>query len=252
MNAASVTCTALPDVTWRAGPVGSFTDELAVFRVALSDSTALLPQLRKLLSADETERAARYRRPEDQLRFSGTRGMLRVLLARYTQQPADRIEFVAGVNRKPALKAPAGWHFNVSHSGNWLLIAIGKPRVGVDLEWANPDFSFRDVLPTSFSPHEQEHIEACPDACLCFYRLWTRKEALVKATAKGMDDAFDRIPSLTGTHPADRQLIGQDGHWTVISFTVADGYPAAVAHDGPSSVIPQFYALNEAWLVDSN
>lgn len=252
MYAASVTCTAFQDVTWLAGPVDSFTDELAVFRVALSDSTALMAQLRKLLSADEIARAARYRRPEDQLRFSGTRGMLRVLLAQYTQQPADRIEFVAGVNRKPELKASAGWHFNVSHSGNWLLIAIGKPRVGVDLEWANPDFSFRDVLPTSFSPNEQEHIEACPDARLCFYRLWTRKEALVKATAKGMDDAFNQIPSLMGTHPADNQLIGQDGHWTVLSFTVADGYPAAVAHDGPSVIIPRFYALNVKWLIDSN
>lgn len=252
MNAASVTCTSLPAVTWQAGPVGSLTDELAVFGIAPSDSTALLPHLRKLLSPDEMARAARYRRPEDQLRFSGTRGLLRVLLARYTHQPADRIEFVAGVNRKPELKIPTGWHFNVSHSGNRILIAIGKPRLGVDLEWINPDFPFRDVLPVSFSPEEQEHIEACPDARLCFYRLWTRKEALVKATAKGMDDDFSRIPSLTGTHPTDSQLIGQDGHWTVVSFTIADGYPAAVAHDGPSVIIPQFYALNEAWLIDSN
>lgn len=252
MYAASVTCRAFQDVTWLAGPVGPFADELAVFRVALSDSTAFMPYLRRLLSPDESERAARYRRPADQLRFSATRGLLRALLARYTHQPADRIEFVAGINRKPELKEPTGWRFNVSHSGNWILITIGKPRVGVDLEWANPDFPFRDVMPTSFSSDEQRHINACPDARSCFYRLWTRKEALVKATGKGMDNDFGRIPSLTGTHPADSQLIGQDGHWTVVSFTVADGYPAALAHDGPSLVIPQFYTLNEKWLIDSN
>lgn len=241
MHAASVTCTAFQNVTWLPWPVGMHTDELAVFRVAFSEGVALLPQLRTLLSPDEMERADRYRRPNDQLRFACTRGWLRVLLARYLNRPPNRIEFMAGVNRKPALKQPTNWHFNVSHSGDWALIAIAKTPVGIDLEWVNPDFSFRDVLSSSFSAREQQYIDACGDARLCFYQLWTRKEALAKATAKGVDDGFDQIPSLTGTHVTRADLIGQAGNWTVGSFILADGYPAAVAHDGPLELIPQFY-----------
>lgn len=244
MNVASVSCTAFQEVTWLAWSAASFADELAVYRVALPDGRQWMPHLRPLLSPDETERAARYHRPDDQLRFSCTRGLLRVLLGQCTHQPPDRVEFVTGVNRKPELKQPCGWHFNVSHAGNWILIALGTVSVGVDLDWVNPDFPFHDVLKSSFSPSEQRHIETCPDARLCFYQLWTRKEALVKATAKGMGDAFDQVPSLTGTHSTDGQLIGQNGHWAVMSFAVADGYPAAVAHDGASLLIPQFYTLS--------
>ena len=249
MHTALVTCVDSQPITWLPWSDCSFTDGLTVFRIALSESAELMPTLRGLLVPDELERAARYRRTDDQLRFGCTRGLLRVLLARYTNQPPDRIEFVPGVNQKPELTWPVGWHFNVSHSGNWILIAISRVRVGVDLEWMNPDLAFRDLLPSSFSPAEQRYIDACADARWGFYRLWTRKEALVKATAKGMDDRFGQIPSLTGSHPTDAPLIGGDGHWTVNSFMITDDYPAAVAHEGGGGLIPQFYALDSALLL---
>ena len=246
MHNALVTCSDLQHVTWSPWSACSFNDELAVFRFSLSEGAGLVSHLRGLLSPDEIARAARYRRPTDQLRFSCARGLLRVVLSRYTNQPPDHIEFVAGLNRKPGLAWPVGWHFNVSHSGDWILIAVGKVRVGVDLEWVNPDFSFQDVLPISFNSAEQHYIGACSDARLCFYQLWTRKEALVKATAQGMNDTFGQIPSLTGIHSTNAQLIGQDGPWLVNSFSVADGYPAAVAYDGTSQVEPHLYTLNAA------
>ena len=253
MYAASVTCITIDDVAWLTGPY-TYTDKLAVFRVALSDAAAFIPHLRPLLSPDEISRAARYHRADDQLRFSCTRGLLRILLGRYTDQPPERIEFVAGVNRKPALKGHLGPYFNVSHAYDWILIAIGNTPVGVDLDWINPAFSFRDLLPASFSPGEQRYIDTCQDARLCFFQLWTRKEALVKATANGINDAFAWIPSLTGTHPVDSRLIGQDGHWSVGSFAVVDEYPAAVAHRGDESLLEtaRFYALDLSLLTGFN
>lgn len=250
MHNALVTCSDLQPVTWLPWSACSFNDELAVFRVALLEGAGLVPHLRGLLSPDEIERAARYRRPSDQLRFSCARGLLRVVLSRYTNQLPNRIEFVAGHNRKPGLKESVGWQFNVSHSGDWILIAVGNVRVGVDLEWANPDFSFQDLLTVSFSAAEQHYIDACSEARLCFYQLWTRKEALVKATAKGMDDTFGQIPSLAGTHFTNAQLIGESGPWLVNSLLVADGYPAAVAYDGVSPVIPHLYTLDAEVALD--
>lgn len=246
-----IECVDYKSVSWVNWAGDSAGDPLAIFRVALPDEgAAFMPYLRSLLAPDEMERATRFHRPDDQLRFGCARGLLRILLGQYTNQPPDRIEFTAGVNQKPELNGAVGWQFNVSHSADLVLIAIGKVRVGVDLEWVNPDFSFRDVLPVSFSPDEQHYIDACSDARSCFYRLWTRKEALVKATAKGMDGAFDRVPSLPGIHPANAQVIGQDGHWTVHSFAVADGYPAAVAFDNLIPVTPRFYTLRAEWLTN--
>ena len=246
MDAAMVTCTAFQDVTWLPGSVCSFSDRLAVFRVALADGAACMPYLHQLLSPDEMERVGRYRNADDQLRFGCTRGLLRMVLGQYVDQLPECVEFVPGVNRKPVLKKPAGWYFNVSHSGAWSLIAVGRSPVGVDLEWVNPDFPFLDVLPASFSPHEQRHLDACGNARQDFYQLWTRKEALVKATAKGMDEEFSQIPSLTGTHAVDPLLIGQRGHWMVNGFAAADGYLAALAYDRAWGVNPRFYALDSA------
>ena len=240
----SVTCTAFQDVRWETDSAGSSTDDLAVFRVALPHIADQMPYLRHLLSLDEVARAGRYHQSDDALRFIGTRGVLRVLLARYTNQSPGSIEFAPGPNRKPSLKHADDWQFNVSHAGNWILIAIGKAHVGVDLDRVDPDFSFRDVMDASFSPAERQYVDGCTDARRGFFELWTRKEALVKATAKGIDDAFDRMPSLPGTHSVESRLLGADGHWTVASFDVADGYPAAIAHDGPWWSTPRFYTIH--------
>ena len=249
MNNVSVTCSTCQEVTWKEWSADAVGSELAVFRINLADALPWLSPLRNLLTWDEVERALRYHRADDELRFSCTRALLRLLLARYTQQPAGQLQFVTGTNRKPALEGLADWQFNVSHSGNWLLIAIGRAHVGVDLEWINPSFLFGDMLELSFSCAEQRHIESDADTRLGFYRLWTRKEALVKATGKGMDDEFDRIPSLPGTHHTTSQVTGQAGGWRVISFAVADDYLAAVAHNGLPSLMPQFYTLDPGLLL---
>jgi 4'-phosphopantetheinyl transferase len=251
MNNVTVTCTAREDVLWKAWSAEALGNELAVYRINLTDAMPWLSQLRDLLTWDEIERALRYRRADDELRFSCTRALLRLLLARYTHNLPRQIQFIAGTHRKPALEGPTDWQFNVSHSGNWLLIAIGRDQVGVDLEWINPNFLFGDVLELSFSRAEQLHIESDADARLGFYRLWTRKEALVKATGKGMDDEFDRIPSLTGTHHTTSQVMGQEGSWLVISFSVADDYLAAIAHNGLLSTMPQFYTIDPGWLLNT-
>lgn len=249
MDTTTVTCRALPDSTWQVWSADAAIRDLAVFRVSLSDAAGWLTYLEPLLSPDERERAARYRRRDDQLRFSCTRALLRMLLGRFTNQPPGQLTFGRGFARKPELLDSVGWHFNVSHSSDWLLIAIGRGPVGIDLEWINPDFPFQDVSQLSFSPDEQQYIESCSDLCGCFYQLWTRKEALVKATGKGMDDLFDRVPSLLGVHSVDSSVIGGAGCWQVISFGVADGYPAAIAHNGPTRLIPSFYSLDLARLV---
>lgn len=249
MDNTTVTCKALPDVRWEAWLADAADRDLAIFRMSLSEVVGWLTQLEPLLSPDERERAARYRRREDQQRFSCTRALLRMLLGQFIHQPPGQLTFGRGFARKPELLNSVGCHFNVSHSGDWLLIAIGRSPVGIDLEWINPNFPFQDVSQISFSPGEQQYVESCPDRSRCFYQLWTRKEALVKATGKGMDDLFNCIPSLPGVHPVDASVIGGVGCWQVISFAVADGYPAAIAHNGPARLIPSFYTLDLSRLV---
>ena len=229
-------------VLWQPWQNDAFYESTAVFRYWLADG-GFYDQ--SILTADELARARRYHRSNDRQRFCTARYLVKMLLSQYTKQHPAAIRIVAGANGKPELEAETGWFFNVSHSGKAILIAIGKRKVGVDIEEQRPDFMFRDLLPGSFSLAEQQFVNASADSQSAFYQLWTRKEALLKATASGLVNDLSRIPALDGTHTVDGELIGAAGHWIINSFNAFDGYAAAVAYDETMPTIPQFYTLDD-------
>ena len=239
---ASVVIPASEPVTWISWSVCACTDALMVFRFELTGEV-LANVVPTFLQPDEVDRAQRYRQPADRNRFMYTRHLLRMLLGQYTRRAPATIGITTGLNQKPELSDSSGWHMNVSHAGDWILIAISTSSIGVDVEWINPRFAFADLLPTSYCEAERQHIQSEPEPRLAFYQLWTRKEALIKATAKGLDEDFAMIPSLMGTHAIESHLLGADGDWMVQSFPVSDDYVAAVAYPKTSS-LPKFYTVD--------
>ena len=241
----SVTVLSAQPIAWLPWSICPFTDTLAVFRFKLIGEVLVVTQPTSLQS-DEIGRAQRYRQVADQNRFIYTRHILRVLLGQYTQRAPATIGITTGFNQKPELTDITNWHMNVSHSGDWILVVINTSNVGIDVEEIDTKFTFPDLLPTSFSEAEQQLIWADANPRLAFYQLWTRKEALVKATAKGLDDDFRMIPSSTGTHTIDSHLLGADGDWTVQSFPVCDDYVGAVAYQR-TVALPKFYTIDSGF-----
>ena len=238
-----VSCQSIPPVLWHPIEACPYQDNLAVFRFRLSGNFVTDNRWLSLLQPDEVARANHYRRQEDRHRFAYARAILRILVGRYTNQPPATVRVIAGLNKKPQLAETVGLQVNISHADDWILLAISRESVGVDVEKINPDFQFVDLLPQSFSEQERRLIEADTDPRWLFYQFWTRKEALVKATARGMDDDFCRIPASDGEHRISASLLGDEGNWFVRSFTVADHYPAAVAYR-PVVDFPKFYNLD--------
>lgn len=243
MSATTVNCATRQGITWLNTSTFAPDDELAVFRYHLANQAPLVSYLQNGLSPDEIARANRFRQEGDRLRFMYARGILRVLIGKYIGQHPASIEFIPGINKKPEVKGNVSIHFNVSHSGDWVLLAIGQVPVGVDVEKVNPDMALQEVLIHSFSQKEQHYVVQSSDARLAFYHLWTRKEALVKATAKGIVDEFDQVPSLDGQHHTTTDLIGQAGEWMVYSLAIDTSHAAAVAYKLPSRS-PNFYTLD--------
>jgi 4'-phosphopantetheinyl transferase len=60
--------------------------------------------------------------------------------------------------------------------------------------------------------------------------LWTRKEALLKATGQGLGEHLKVTPSLNGTHPLSPELLRADKSWEVNSFNLQDGYTGSIAN----------------------
>lgn len=90
---------------------------------------------------------------------------------------------------KPYLPRHPGWHFNISHSGSWLLFLLSDTGpVGVDLEVPGKPRPLLAIARQYFSARELAHLEALeqPRKEREFYRLWTLKEAFFKARGTGI------------------------------------------------------------------
>ena len=231
-----LTCHSFPTTNWEALPIAALPNAgsaVAVYRVPIAENRLHTPRLYALLTEAEQQRAHRYHAEADYYRFIVSRAALRLLLGARLGQAPTELCFVPGTNKKPLLAAPTALHYNVSHSGNWVLIVIASVEVGVDVEKINPDFPFQEVLEHSFSLLEQAYIkeQLTPAA---FYRLWTRKEAFVKATAQGIEADFSSVPALDGVHHWSATHPSPITEWTVSSFVPAASYAAAVAY--PSAI----------------
>ncbi|RKR81215.1 4'-phosphopantetheinyl transferase [Mucilaginibacter gracilis] len=200
-----------------------------VWRIFISSVISQMERFWSLLSAHERERANRYYREADKQRFIISRAVLRVLLGKYLNADPSLLSFKEGPNKKPYLNGNATIHFNVSHSDDCILVAISETEIGVDVEQLDVNVHYTDIMDISFGPAEIAHVKQSAMPLHSFYTLWTRKEALLKATAKGIDDDIKQVPGLTGLHFVDNKIIGSANTSLVKSFNAGDTYMGSVA-----------------------
>ena len=126
-------------------------------------------------------------------------------------------------NGKPRVASIDGrdLHFNVSHSGEWALIAVSDDSpVGVDIERPRVFRNPAGVARRLCSARELEHVRGGEDQA-GLLRLWVRKEAVAKADGSGLLMALGELDVL------DRLVAGE---WLVDDLAApAPGYVAAVA-----------------------
>ena len=228
-----VTIWALPSETLTLGNGG-----MQIWRVPLDHPPVPLGLLSTYLSAEEVARAERFVFPRDKNLFIAGRGMLRVILGRYLGMPPRSLSLQKGPHEKPFVSTDSGkspLQFNMSHSHGLALYAFAlHGQVGIDLEKLQPEFAAEEVAQQFFSPKEQEELLRLPPESRVqgFFNCWTRKEAYVKATGKGLHvplDSFD--VSLTPGRPPTLRAADSD-RWTLFSFCPAQGYTAAAVVEG--------------------
>ncbi|MCK5147661.1 4'-phosphopantetheinyl transferase superfamily protein [bacterium] len=147
----------------------------------------------RLLTVCETakmERILSYRNAWD-----AHRSLLGDLLARYLiSQKLDisprLIRFKTGREGKPFVETSQDIHFNIAHSGMWIVCALADVAVGTDIERIDPvDI---DIALRFFSDAEISRLFALPEErqISFFYTLWTLKESYLKMTGKGLGDSL--------------------------------------------------------------
>ena len=146
-------------------------------------------QLRQSLSPLELERLQRYRLPQDADRFLLGRGLLRCWLARLLPCTAKEVTIFASAHGKPVLAGEP--HFNVSHSGDLILLAVHRQRaVGVDLErdrqrLAWPAIARRYLGEAGLERLRRDHPDERSQR-RAFLLEWCCLEARLKADGRGL------------------------------------------------------------------
>lgn len=158
-----------------------------------------------LLSEAEWVRARRFAFEHLRRRYCAARSALRVLLSQRLNVAAADVRFVEGANGKPYVEGAPECAFNLSHSDDVALIAIAqhatRDEVGVDVEILRP---MRDALALAERNYtEPECAPLRPLEGLArdteFLRIWTRKEACLKALGSGLSVAPERFEAGFGS-----------------------------------------------------
>nr|ASV47071.1 hypothetical protein [uncultured bacterium] len=203
-------------------------DECRVWWAAPVDPAGA-PHLVALLDAHERARLARFRRPADRARYLAAHALARRAVAAVRgADPAalviDRTCRCGEPHGKPSVAD--GPEFSLTHAGDLVGVAVHARPVGLDVERERPLADLVGVAAHACSPDEP-----APDPT-GFFRLWTRKEALLKTTGLGLASPMSAI-TLDGPRVASWTGEGApDGPVWLVDLSPAPGHPGAVAGVG--------------------
>ncbi len=194
-----------------------------------------------LLSADELERAGRFKFDRLREAFILGRGVTRSILARRMDADPRAIRFAYSTRGKPSLEGVRGWHFNVSHSGSLLVCALtAAAPIGVDIERVRPTPDAAAIAKRFFSAAEAQRVlAASPESVAAlFFEIWTRKEAFLKATGAGLSRDLHgfTVSSEPGELPRLERIEEPDDDpalWSLRAFVPAESYVGALAVRAP-------------------
>ena len=156
-----------------------------------------LPLSRRTLryvSASRREKVERMRHPEDRKRSLTAELMLRCAASRICGIPPRNLTIANGPYGKPYLPDVTDFHFNLSHSGQYVVLAIGHLPLGVDVERMQPmEDTMKSIAARFFTDREYRVLLSKSGDALCrtFYTLWTLKESYIKAEGRVLSIPLD-------------------------------------------------------------
>ena len=229
-----------------------------VWRIRLDSAAAYHAEQvalwRKLLSPEELSKADRFHAEGHRRDYIVAHAALRVVLGDCLDLPAGEVRFAAASSigtgaseTKPSLLGETDGRsqlrFNLSHSGGTALIGVAMDReIGVDIERQRHLEDMNAMARSIFSCEEMAQWTKLPEADrnTAFYRVWTRKEAYLKAIGLGLyrnlqDVTVPLAIELTGDSAQPclvRDQANTQETWSVRDVPVMTGYSAALCCRG--------------------
>ena len=229
-------------------------DQVDVWMFHMNTTPPGIKRFYPILSAQEKERSERFVHFMDRKRFIASHGFMRSVLARYLDIAPETICYDRKANDKPILKPDvhdSNLQFNLTHSGHFAMLAVSpKLELGMDVEYMDRKNRWQDLIRRFFTPPEQQAIFALPEdqQQRAFFQVWTRKEAQMKVTGKGLSLAPTQFtvtvppaaPTLLAMKDTDEQTLQRWHMYDVVLPASAQAYCACLSVEGKASSIRQF------------
>lgn len=215
--------------------------QVSVVHVDLSNRVNCDAEAINWLDDSERDRSRRFSSSEVRTRFVLCRAALREILCSIRGCSNSELSFSSVRLEKPiafvnGVQVPGD--FSVSHSfNNGLLAFSNEGRVGADIEERKLRHDIDGPIRDVFSTIEQRALDdAAPEAKLAmFFRLWTIKEAIIKATGEGFraNTSSFSIPENIIHGDYESELVyppGSNRRWVLVNLET-DDFAAAIARE---------------------
>ncbi len=159
----------------------------------------------------------RYRFMPDKKR----RLLSRVIIRQYLQDhayPSDLRDWSIDKHKKPYL--PQAPPFNISHSGDLVLVAFAEHLIGIDIEIEGA--VDMDAIVHFFHPEEIAYFKSSNHSPAAFFHIWVRKEAFLKAVGVGLLQGLDTVNVLPDVIDFDER------RWLIQKIDQWPGYQSAL------------------------
>lgn len=187
-----------------------------------------------LLETERRRYMMRYLQAADRARCLAAGLMMRRVLGREEAALVRKGEF-------GKLFLPGGPDFSISHSGSKVVLAVDQRDIGVDIEQISPWYP--EVARRVFTPAELAWLEKQKGQA-AFYRLWTGKEAVMKALGLGFQlppESFEILPDSAGPN----RVCGRSWH---LHWREMDNHMLCIASESPEEM-PEVIPLSRLELI---
>ena len=218
-----------------------------VYYLNFQDYSNEVISLHTNLTQQEIVIANKYKFKKDRMRYTLTRFFLRKILSNFIG--INPLDIIISTNRfgKPVIdhKKYSNIKFNLSHSGEIIIYAVSLSNdVGIDIEILDSTINHLEIAKNYFSSKETLFLKNSKnqfEIISKFFRIWTRKEALLKAVGTGLLLDLKQIDVLQDVIKLDHfstELLGNKNNiFSVIDLSINTNYKSAIAYSGEEKAI---------------
>lgn len=194
-------------------------------------SQVSLHRMEEAVDKERLEEIQQIRVPEERKRRLVSAFVIKDLLSKKIKTATSNIKLTENIFGKKSCENNQDIHFNISHSGNWIVVGFGISEIGIDVEKME-EIDLSGVA-SFFTKEEQLFLTADrKNRLIDFYKIWTAKESYMKYTGLGFNMDLDSfIVPFTNKGKIQKKSIKNFEGPDVMTFPFANHYCLSICSE---------------------